>query len=288
MFVQQLINALVVSGIYTLMGIGLTMVYSILRILHVAHAAVYVLGAYSGLYAYQFTGSILISLLAAMGVCAAIGVLMGRVVYLPLLDAPRIIPLIASIGLFIFMEDLFRLVAGPYILSFQARLPWPTLLLRHVVVTAPQLLILVVSGTLVTGVWLLITRTRLGLAWQAAAQDAEVAMALGVNVSRIVSFNFALGSALAAAAGVLIGINYNEVQPGMGSVPAYKMLAIIVLGGLGNVPGTVAAAAVVGFAETFMVGYVGFILPRDAIAFVALIIILLVRPQGILGRGAVA
>jgi len=125
-------------------------------------------------------------------------------------------------------------------------------------------------------------RTRLGLLWRATSQDTETASAMGVNTGLIIATIFLIGYALAAISGVLLGINYNTVYPTMGDIPAYKMLAIIVLGGLGNPLGTILAAMLIGLVETFVVAYLGFVLPRDAIAFIVLIVILLVRPQGLL------
>jgi branched-chain amino acid transport system permease protein len=284
MLLQQLINALVVGSVYALIAMGLTMVYGVLRILHIAHAAIYALGAYAGLFSFLFFHNFLIAFLIAMVICALAGILMQQFIYLPLLESPRIVPLIASIGLFTFMEDLYRLVAGPYILPFPVNLGFSGIHFFGVTLTSHQLLILVVTFILLGFVWLIIARTRIGLAWKATAQDVETAISFGVNINKIIALNFTLGSALAAAAGVLIGIYYNSVYPAMGSVPAYKMLAIVVLGGLGSVTGTVVAALIIGFAETLMVGYIGFILPRDAIAFIALILILMFRPEGLFGR----
>ena len=144
--------------------------------------------------------------------------------------------------------------------------------------------ILAATAILLLILWLLLNRSSIGLAWRATAQDLETAKAMGINTNRVVAFNFILGYGFAAVAGILVGILYNSVYPTMGDVPAYKMLAVIVLGGLGNPLGTVLAALVIGMAETLIGGYVGFFLPRDAIAFVVLILILLWRPQGLLGR----
>jgi branched-chain amino acid transport system permease protein len=145
-------------------------------------------------------------------------------------------------------------------------------------------LILGATGLLLLILWYLLNRSPIGLAWRATAQDLETAKAMGINTNRVVAFNFILGYGFAAVAGILVGILYNSVYPTMGDVPAYKMLAVIVLGGLGNPLGTVLAALVIGMAETLIGGYVGFFLPRDAIAFLVLILILLWRPQGLLGR----
>ena len=284
MLLQQLVNWMIIGGVYALVALGLTMIYGVLRLLHVAHAGVYVLGAYAGLIVYGLTRSFLLSLLAAMLVCAAGGFLIQRFIYRPMLGAPPLVPLIASIGLFILLEDLYRLIFGPNIRPFREATPSTGLALGPVTVTGSQLIILGVTALLLAMTWTITGRTKLGLAWKATAQDLEIAQAMGINVNRAVALNFALGSALAAAAGVLIALNYNEVYPTMGSVPAYKMLAVVVLGGLGNPLGTVIASLLIGLAETLVVGYIGFKLPRDAIAFIALILILMVKPQGLFAR----
>jgi branched-chain amino acid transport system permease protein len=281
---QQIINGITVGSTYALIALGLTMVYGVLRILHIAHAGVFALGAYVGMYAYGRTGSLPAALAAAMLACAAVGVMIQRWLYRPLLAQPRIVPLIASIGLFIFMEDLYRLLAGPYVLAFQIGAQVRPLQISGAALTAPQALTLAVTAALLVAVWLLVGKTWLGLGWRAAAQDLPMAEAVGVNAHRVIALNFAFGSALAGAAGVLIGLLYNAVSPTMGSVPAYKALAVIVLGGLGNVWGTVAAGLLLGLVETFMVGIAGGLLPRDSIAFVALILVLLFRPTGLFGE----
>lgn len=283
-FWQQIINGVTVGSTYALIALGLTMVYGVLRILHIAHAGVFTLGAYVGLVVHARTGSLPAALLGAMAACALAGVLIQRWLYRPLLAQPRIVPLIASIGLFIFMEDLFRLLGGPYVLPFQLAAEIRPMQIAGATLTGDQALTLAVAAVLLVSVWLLVGRTWLGLGWRAAAQDLAMAEAVGVNAHRVIALNFAFGSALAGAAGVLIGLLYNAVAPTMGSVPAYKALAVIVLGGLGNVWGTVVAGLLLGLVETFLVGVVGGLLPRDSIAFVALILMLLFRPQGLFGE----
>lgn len=286
MLAQQIAGGIVTGSTYALVALGLTLVYGVLRILHVAHAAVYATGAYLGLFTYQRTGNVWLALLAAAVFCAVFGMAMHRFVYGPLLEQPPLVPLIASIGMFVFFQDALRLVFGPYVQSFRAVVPFKVLDLGSAILTGRQVFILVVTGVLLVVTWYVVSKTKLGLAWSAVAQDAETARAMGINVPRVIMLNFLFGSALAAVAGILVGINYNSVYPAMGEMPAYKMLAVVVLGGLGSVPGTVVAAFVLGLVETLFVAFVGFMLPRDAIAFVALIAILLWRPQGLLGRRA--
>jgi len=282
--VQQLVNGLTVGSLYALMALGLTMVYGVLRVLHVAHAAVFTLGAYGGLWTFTLTGSFWLALLGAMAVAVAAGLAMERWVYWPLLAKPTVATLIASIGVFVGLEEVYRLVAGPEPHAFRVTLRINDVRIAGVLVTAPQVLVIAVTVALLAALWLFLTRTSLGLALRAVSQDREIAAACAMNVRRIVSLNFALGSALAGAAGMLVGVYYNSVSPTMGDVTAYKGLAIIVLGGLGSVPGTVVGALLIGILETAFIGFVEFPFPRDAWAFLAMIVVFLLRPQGLLGR----
>ncbi|HYF91186.1 MAG TPA: branched-chain amino acid ABC transporter permease [Symbiobacteriaceae bacterium] len=282
---QQIVNGVVTGGIYALVALGLTMIYGVLRLLHVAHAGIYALGAYAGLLVYGVTHQFVVALTAAMVICAAAGFLTQRFLYRPLMGTPPLVPLIASIGLFIFLGDAYRLAFGAQTLPFREGLAEPTpYRVGPIAITGTQLVILGVAALLLALTWYIINKTRLGLAWRAVAGDLEIAQAMGIDLNRSVAMNFALGSALAAAAGLLVAYHYNEVFPTMGDVPAYKMLAIVVLGGLGNPLGTVAAGFLIGLAETLVVAFAGYLLPRDAIAFVALIIILMIRPQGLFAR----
>ncbi len=280
---QQLVNGLTVGSLYALMALGLTMVYGVMRVLHIAHAGVFTLGAYAGLWGFRWTGSFWVALLAAMAAAMLFGLAMERWVYSPLLGKPPITTLIASIGVFIALEEIYRIVAGPEPYGFEVRLLLPDLRAAGLLLTAPQLLVALVTGALLLGLWLLLARTGIGLAIRAVSQDGEIATACGMDPRRIVALTFAIGSALAGAAGMLVGIFYNSVSPTMGSVTAYKGLAIIVLGGLGSIPGTMLGGLIVGVVETLVIGLVDFPLPRDAWAFLAMIAVFLVRPQGLLG-----
>ena len=284
MLFQQIANGIATGAVYALTTLGLTMVYGVLRVLHVAHAGIYALGAYVGLAAFRFLGNFWLSLLVAMVACAAAGILVERFLYTPLLHLPRIVPLIGSIGLFIAMEEAFRIVAGPYALAYETDIQFPSLALGPLRLTAPQSLIFTVTMLLLGLLWLFLSRSTVGLAMRATAMDADTTSTFGVNTRLIVTLNFAIGSALAGAAGVLIGVYDNQIWPTMGSIPAYKCLAIVVLGGLGNIPGSVLASFLIGLAETLLIGVVAIPFPRDALAFVAMILVLMFRPHGLLGK----
>jgi branched-chain amino acid transport system permease protein len=281
---QQLANGIAVGSVYALISLGLTMVYGILRILHVAHAGIYTLGAYVGLLAFRFIGDFWLSLLVGMAGSAAAGYLVERLLYMPLLHLPRIAPLIVSIGLFTAMEEGFRIVAGPHTLTYNADIGLGSVSLGSFQLTETQVLILLVTFGILVFLWAFLTKTRMGLAMRACAMDAETTSSFGANVTAIIAMNFLLGSAMAGAAGVLIGVYDNQVWPTMGSIPAYKALAIVVLGGLGNIPGTVLASFIVGLAETFFIGILAIPFPRDAVAFIAMILVLMFKPYGLLGK----
>jgi branched-chain amino acid transport system permease protein len=282
---QQLANGIAVGSVYALISLGLTMVYGILRILHVAHAGIYTLGAYVGLVSFRLIDNFWLSLLAGMAGAAVAGYLVERFLYMPILHMPRIAPLIVSIGLFTAMEEAFRIAAGPHTLVYNATVGLGEISIGSFRLTETQVLILLVTFLTLLFLWLFLTKTKMGLAMRACALDAETASAFGVNVSAIVAMNFIIGSLMAGAAGVLIGVYDNQVWPTMGSIPAYKALAIVVLGGLGNIPGTVLASFIVGLAETFFIGVLSVPFPRDAIAFIAMILVLMFRPYGLLGKG---
>jgi branched-chain amino acid transport system permease protein len=281
---QQFANGLAIGSVYALIALGLTMVYGVLRILHIAHAGVYALGGYLGLLAFRLVPNFWLALFLAMVGCAVAGILIQRYLYMPLLALSRIVPLIASIGLFIAMEETFRLVAGPYILAFPADPGLGSIQWRLVRITNNQLLVFLVTFALLAILWFIISRTKLGLAMQATAQDLETASVMGINTERIIAINFIIGSALAGAAGVLVGVYFNSVYPTMGSIPAYKALAIIVLGGLGSITGTVLGGLLIGLGETLLLGLINVPFPRDALAFIIMILILMFRPYGILGK----
>ena len=284
LFIEQLLNGAAMGAIYALITLGLALVYGVLRILHVAHAGVYTAGAYTGLYLYSLTGSLLLAVGGAMVLCSLLGVAIERFIYTPLLKYPPFVPLIGSIAVFLALEEIFRLLGGPYILSFPAELPFSGITLRGVVISPAIISIYVVSGTVLLILWFIVTKTELGLAMRATSQDRDVAGAMGINTSLTVSMTFVLGSAVAAVAGILVGIYFNQVYPTMGAVPAYKCLALIVVGGLGSLPGAVLASLLLGVGETLLIGYANIPLPRDSLAFIAMIAVLLWRPQGLLGN----
>ncbi len=283
-FVELLSVGLIDGSMYALMAVGLTMTYGLLRILHVAHAGVFVLGAYVAVITTNLTGSFALGFLLALPTAGMLGVFIYRFVYHAILDKSPIVALIASIGLLILMEDGYRLIFGPYGETY-GRLPLATQFdFAGISLRAVQLAMFGVAIVCISAFGLLLGRTRLGIAWRATVSSPEMAASFGVDPMRVRYLNFLIGSALAGIAGAMVGVLNSFVEPTMGTVVSYKTLAILVLGGLGSVRGAFIASLGLGVIEAFGTVYIGHILDRDAIAFLFLIAILMFRPQGLLGR----
>ena len=285
--VELLLQGIVQGSIYALIALGLTLVYGLLRILHVAHAAMFTLGGYIGVIVTNQTGSLVLGMCLAAVVVGFVGMAVYRLAYEPLLDKPPFIALIASIALFIAAEEIFRIVFGAYGLSYVSpplqgtfTVPGTTMMFKQA-----EMLVIVLAVTLLLILAKSSQRTRTGVAWRATVTDPSIAESFGVNVKQIRYLNFFIGSALAAIAGVLVALLNNLVEPTMGSVPSYKALAIIVLGGLGSIRGTLIASLALGIIEAYGTVYAGKLLDRDAIAFAFLILVLMIRPQGLLTKG---
>lgn len=286
LFVELTLQGIVQGAIYALIAVGLTLVYGLLRILHVAHAGLFTLGGYVGVVVTNATGSLLLALVSAMLATGIAGVAIFRLCYEPILNRPPFIALIASIGLFIAMEEIFRLVFGPYGLSYTSPPLQQIVTIAGMNLRVAEIVTVAGAAVLIGGLAFLATKTRTGIAWRATVTMPQMAESFGVNIRSVRDLNFFVGSALAAAAGVMVTLLNNLVEPTMGSVPSYKALAIIVLGGLGDVRGTLIAALALGVIESFGTIYLGDIMDRDAIAFAFLIAILMIRPQGLFGKPA--
>lgn len=285
-YLDLLVIGLVWGCTYAMMALGLTLVYGLLRILHVAQATVFTLGAYAGLLAANATGSLTLAFAVAIGTACAAGVLIYRWVYEPLLNKPPFVPLVASIGLLIAMEDGFRLLFGPYGLSFTSN-PWfaTSLGVAGLQINLVQAVLVVTAVLSIGALTWVASRTRLGVGLRATVTDAAMAESFGVNRVQVRTATFVVASALAGVSGLLVGMLNNLVEPGMGGLIAYKGLAIIVLGGLGSVSGTLFASLLFGLIESFGTVMLDQIMDRDAVAFLFMLLILLVRPQGLLGKG---
>lgn len=284
LFFELALQGIVQGSIYALIALGLTLVYGLLRILHVAHAALFTLGGYIGVLVTNATGSFALAMLLSMVIVGFVGIAVYKVAYEPLLEKPPFIALIASIALFIASEEIFRILFGPYGLSYvNPPLQGSYELVGGFLLKQGELLVIVLSVIMLTVLGYLSANTRMGVSWRATVTDPNMARAFGINTQNVRYWNFFIGSALAAAAGVLVALLNNLVEPTMGSVPSYKALAIIVLGGLGSIRGTLIASLAIGIIESFGTIYLGHLLNRDAIAFAFLIVVLMIRPQGLLG-----
>ena len=289
-FLQQLVNGLSLGSIYALIALGYTMVYGVLRLINFAHGDVYMLGAYAGYFlSRKLRGeepslvSAVIVMIGAMAACAIAGIVIERFAYRPVRRASRLTLLITAIGVSLFIENGAQLVFGPDPKFFPSLAPRADFRLGHVRITSEQLTVIVVSFLLMIALRFFILKTRTGKAMRAVSFSLDAAKLMGISTDAIIAATFALGSALAAAAGVLIGMQIPKIDPLMGIVYGLKAFVAAVLGGIGNIPGAVLGGLLIGTSEVMVVGYLSSTY-RDAIAFGILILVLLLRPQGILGR----
>ncbi len=284
LYLELLIQGLIYGSMYAITAVGLTLVYGLLRILHIAHAGLFTLGGYLGLLLTNATGSLILAIPLASAAVGVVGMLMYRFCYQPILDRPPYVPLIASIGIFIAMEEIFRLIFGPYGLTYINPPLQTQIHLFGIPLRTVEVAMVVVSVVLLGVLAYLSQYTRTGVAWRATVDDPEIATSYGIDTIKVRYLNFFIGSALAAVGGIFVSILSNLVEPTMGGVAAYKGLAIIVLGGLGNVAGTLVASLVLGIIEAFGTIYLGNLLDRDAIAFAFMIFVLMLRPHGMFSR----
>lgn len=286
--IQNLMNAAVTGSVYVLIAIGMTMIYGQLRILHVAHGAVYTLGAFVGLVIWRIGGNLWIGLIAAGLIAGLAGVGIYEGVYKWITNRPPLVALIASVGMLVLAEALYQqdFFFGPVKQSYRPESGIPNIQWKTLHLSSSQITTLLVALVLIVGLIILFKRTRIGLEWRALALDSKVANAIGIAVHRSMVLNFFLGSALAGIAGLLVGAYENRVYATMGSLPSYKAMVVIVMGGFGNVQGAILAGFLLAFLETFTIGLFGYVLPRDSIAFIILILVLMFRPQGLVGRKA--
>ena len=304
-FLQQLINGLSLGAIYALIALGYTMVYGVLRFINFAHGDVFMIGAFAGLYVAplimkpfgggpSWTGAFLV-LVAAMAICAILGIVIEKLAYRPLRKRPRLTVLITAIGVSLFLENFGQYAFGVDPQSF------PDLIGDHAItipacfgpltdltIMVSQVLVFAVTLFLLVALRFIVTKTKLGTAMRALSVNPVATSLMGVNNDVVISFTFGLGSALAGAAGILISIQQPSIDPLMGLQPGIKAFVAAVLGGIGNIPGAALGGVLLGVIETLVVGYSDRLhIPsgyRDAVAFFLLILILLFKPTGLLGR----
>lgn len=291
-FFQHVINGLGIGSIYALIALGYTMVFGILQLINFAHGDVYMLGAYVGYYVSKWLSlskrpgliSLLIGLFFSMVACGAAGFCIERFAYRPLRKSPRINVLITAIGVSLFLEFGGQIVFGadPKLFPelFESSGP---LFIGGVQINRLQLLVFIISVLLMGALHFIINHTKQGLAMRAVSYSHDTASLMGIAVDKTISFTFVLGSMLAGAAGILVGLSYPKIDPLMGVMFGLKAFVAAVVGGVGNVTGAVVGALLMGVAESLVVGYLSSTY-RDALAFGILILILLFKPTGLLGR----
>jgi branched-chain amino acid transport system permease protein len=300
-FLQQILNGLVLGSVYALVALGYTMVYGILQLINFTHGEVLMIGAMVSMTMVMLLQSLfpelhgvwvmIMAVAVAIPVCMILSATIERVAYRPLRNAPRLAPLITAIGLAIVLQTLAMMIWGPNPKVFPDLLPTTPIEIGGAFLAPKQLLILVVSAVLMTGLIILIQTTSLGRSMRAVSENPKIALLMGINPDRIIAITFMIGAALAAVAGMLVAMNYNIVHFTMGFIPGLKAFTAAVLGGIGNVPGAVLGGLLLGIIESLGAGYVGDLTGgflgshyQDIFAFAVLILVLLFRPSGLLGE----
>ena len=287
-FLQQLVNGLSLGAIYALIALGYTMVYGVLRFINFAHSDVFMVGAFVGFYMgrvvpHETLGGGVLALTAGMLACAALGVIIEKLAYRPLRGRPTLSVLITAIGVSLLLQNLGQRVFGPNPRSFPALFPRHDFRIAGLVISSAQLAVFGVTLVLLFALRWVVMRTRIGTAMRALSFNPTAASLVGINNDFVISCTFALGSSLAGAGGILYALNYPSIDPLMGTLPGLKAFVAAVLGGIGNIPGAAAGGLLLGLVETVVVALGGSTY-RDAVAFGVLILILLLRPGGLLGR----
>jgi branched-chain amino acid transport system permease protein len=283
MFYQQLINGLMLGASYSLVAIGYTLIFGVLNLLYFAHGEIFMVGAFVGLYLVIYAGAnIYFALLGAMIACGAMGALAYFVAVRPVAKDRPLAPLISTIGLTIILQNLAIYIFGGQQLAFPEAIEQKLFHFGPITISSVQLFILGVALASMIALWLFIERTKLGRAMRATAENHETAALLGVNVNRVVLITFIVGSGMAGIAGVLVGLKDSSISPFMGLGVAVKGLIVMLLGGLGNVPGAMVAGLLLGMIEILSAAYIGST-ERDFFSFLILILILLYRPTGLFG-----
>jgi branched-chain amino acid transport system permease protein len=298
-FLQQVINGLVLGSVYALVALGYTMVYGIINLINFAHGEVLMVGALTswtvvtGLAGLGLPGwaLLLLSLLAAIAVCSVLNFTIEKVAYRPLRNAPRLAPLITAMGMSLLLQTLAMIVWKPTYKAYPILLPGDPHQVFGAVISNIQIVILVVTAVTLAALMWLVNRTRLGRAMRATAENPRVAALMGVRPDTVISATFVIGAALAALAGVMYAANYGSVHHAMGFLPGLKAFTAAVFGGIGNLAGAMVGGVLLGLIESFGAGYIGALTGgvlgshyQDIFAFVVLILVLTLRPQGLLGE----
>ncbi len=288
LFLQQFINGLSLGSIYALIALGYTMVYGIVTLINFAHGDIMMMGAYAGYFVLvalgATSGGFAAALLVAMVFCGFLGVAIERLAYRPLRNAPRLNSLITAIAVELILQNMMRVLpfAGPDPKQFPA-LNVPAIVIGPVSIPGIKALVIIASVLLMLALHILVNYTRTGKAMRSVSYDMQASSLMGINVNKTIAITFAIGSVLAGAGGVLYASAYPQVDPLMGYMPGLKAFVAAVLGGIGSIPGAMIGGVILGIAETMTKGY-GPSQYADAISFGILILILLVKPTGLLGK----
>ena len=283
-FFSQLINGLSLGSIYALIALGYSMVYGIILLLNFAHGDVIMVGAYMSWFVMNQLGlGPVTAVCATIITCTLLGVVIEKIAYTPLRNAPRISLLITAIGVSFFLEYSMILLVSPQPRTFPAVFSATVYNIGPLVANSQQLVILLSAIILMAVLTYIVNKTKAGKAMRAVSYDADAARLMGINIDRVISTTFALGSALAAAGGVLVGVYYNSIDPLMGMMPGLKAFVAAVLGGIGIIPGAMIGGIILGVVEAMVSGFFSSTF-RDAAAFGILILILLYKPAGLLGK----
>jgi branched-chain amino acid transport system permease protein len=281
---QQIVNGLSLGSIYALIALGYTMVYGIVKLINFAHGDVMMVGAYSGWFAITalhmpFLPALIFSMLS----CALLGVLIERIAYKPLRNATRIAALITAIGVSLFLEYGGMLLVTAQVRTYPPVFPETRYEIYGVIFKYGDIVMLVTSVVLMVLLHITVQYTKMGKAMRAVSFDKDAALLMGINTNNIISFTFAIGSALAAAAGVLMGVYFNTIDPLMGIIPGLKAFVAAVLGGIGIIPGAMVGGLALGLVESIVSG-LGASTWRDAVSFLILILVLIIKPSGLFGK----
>ena len=296
-FIQTIVNGLTTGCLYALIALGYTMVYGVLKLLNFAHGDVYMVGAFIGYFVMHWFGGptaiaipvplllLVMFALASIG-CGLLGMAMERFAYRPLRDAPRIAPLITALGISFVLENTVLLLFGGFTRSYQTESfvsPASGIHLGGVTIDTVQIMIIVVSVLMMLGLIQIVHRTTLGKSMRAVASDREAAEMLGINVNRTIALTFFIGSAMAGIAGVMSGLAFDQITNTIGFLAGLKAFTAAVVGGIGSIPGAMIGGIVIGLCESFSLSYIS-TQYSDLIVFGILIVVMLLRPQGIFGR----
>ena len=284
MLINQIVNGLTIGSVYALIALGYSQVYGILGFINFAHGDLFMIGAYIGFVLVSYVHlSLLPVLILSIIITGMLGMFVERVAYRPLRKAGRLAPMISSIGVSVTLQTAIILLIGPQTERYPLQYQFPHVSFLGVQISILQIIILIVAIVLMVGLDQLVQRTRLGMAMRATAENFEATSLMGISTNKVISLTFFLGSSLGAAAGVLVAVYYNAFYPTIGSLFGIKAFIAAVLGGIGSVRGAVIGGFILGLSEIFATAYLSSSW-RDAVAFTLLIIILLARPSGILGK----